>query len=79
MTAIRARLVTPHQDLGPDDDYHEWIVDKFMKANCRGYGNPRMWSANWLKVICNNTDCAGWGLVNKAAVLDLLPANRGVL
>jgi len=73
---VQARLVTPHQDLGPDDTYHEWVfpTHSSMKANKLGVSNPRMCEAGWRKICCNNGGCAAWGLVNEQAMFALLDA-----
>jgi hypothetical protein len=71
MSIVKARLVWPHEDLG-EDTFHEWIIQGDFKGNSRGVSNPNMSYANWLKVRCNNPDCAGWGAVNKEAVVALL-------
>ena len=71
MSIIKARLVTPHQNLD-DDKFHEWIIWGDFKGDSRGVSHPNMAYANWFKVRCNNSRCAGWGVVNMEAVTHLL-------
>jgi hypothetical protein len=71
MSIVKARVVTPHEDLG-EDTFHEWVIWGDFKGDSRGVSHPHMMYANWLKVRCNNPDCAGWGVVNKDAVTALL-------
>jgi len=71
VSIVKARLVTPHQDVeGPD--YHEWIITGSIKADARGWPNPRVTYSNWFEVVCNNPDCTGFGYINKQAVTHLL-------
>jgi hypothetical protein len=73
MSALQVRLVNPHTDLtGSEWDDHEWWIAGELKANRLGVPNSRMMCADWFRVECNNTDCAGWGLVRKDVVTALL-------
>jgi hypothetical protein len=78
MTAVDVRVVIPHEDLGPDDTYHEWITQgQRVKADSRGWPNPRMYSARWTKWVCNNTDCAAFAFVSDDAIRHLLDGAEG--
>lgn len=68
------RAVWPHA-YGPGSeempDWHQWITNgEMVKANSRGIPNPRMHEANWVKVVCNNPDCAAWALVDVAYLVE---------
>ena len=61
------RLVRPHIDARTDDEYddwHQWINATWTKADSLGRRNPRMYEANWMRVICNNPDCPAEALVD---------------
>lgn len=67
--ARTVRLVQEHIDTGdwsPEQpDWHSWVqLGEFVKANVNGIPNPRMYEANWLKVVCNNPECPAWALVD---------------
>ena len=74
MSIVKARLVVGHQDLSDSKfvEYHEWIIERSIKADKHGRPNPRVTYANWFKLVCNNPECPGFGFVNKEAVTGLL-------
>ena len=73
--AKTARVVLGHDESLP---YHEWITTgRMAKANVNGVSNPRMYTADWVKVECNNPDCAAWAVVDPAWLIQTLhPALR---
>ena len=69
---VLARVLAPHEDLG-EDTYHEWVTtDERVRADCLGRSNPRMWSASWVKWVCNNTSCAAFAFVSDEAALQVI-------
>lgn len=67
---LLAVIKKPHDDLG-EDTFHDWItLDERVRADRNGRPNPNMsWRGNWVKWLCNNTDCTAWALVSDAAGL----------
>lgn len=63
------KVIIEHQRTEKPDslynEFHEWVITKtWVRANSKGIANPRMNSAEWLKAVCNNKDCAALALVN---------------
>lgn len=67
---IRTRVVVDHEDLGKDTFHEWWWTNERFKADRDGRSNPGMVSADWMKVRCNNPDCAAWAIINITDVLD---------
>lgn len=58
-----------HDDLG-EDTYHQWTThDERVRADATGRLNPSMSTANWVKWLCNNTDCTAVAFVSDASAL----------
>jgi hypothetical protein len=72
---IRMRVRRDHI-VNPEDEweFHEWYFNgRNMKADRLGRANPRMYSADWLVVVCNNAHCGALAIINKEDLLGMLP------
>lgn len=72
---IRVRVRRDHiVDPADEWEFHEWYLNgSDFKGDRLGRHNPRMYSADWLVVVCNNPHCGALAVVSKEDVLGLLP------
>jgi hypothetical protein len=65
----KVRVFHEHSDLGPDDDFHEWIPDGHTKAEYRdSLGRAQSGWTRWVFYRCNNLDCEASAIVNDRAI-----------
>jgi hypothetical protein len=57
----RARMLTPHDDLGADD-YHEWWLSGAKTYRDRA-GRTSAQTTRWFYLRCNNPDCGAEAII----------------
>jgi hypothetical protein len=65
-----ARITQRHDDLGPENPYHEWVFigtsDDFVYGSARSH-RAQGWR-RWQRWVCNNPDCDGEAWVLEDAI-----------
>lgn len=61
-----------HKGGGDMPDYHTPVFVGYVRADCTGRPNPRMYDAMWQFWRCNNGDCPGEFFVSDSAIRDLI-------